>query len=1240
MRIEGIKRKISSVAIGALVVIGAATGASGQPSGWVSTVDKSGDHTGAHKPAQQKQPARQKPAAAAEAAPATEDVADKRAAERPQFEKSAVEKPAIDKPTSGQAADERPAQEQPASTPQPATGDQGQTLQADWIKAQIDEIVARRDLEEAARGQAVELYRSALSQLEAARRFNSSAAEFQEALQTSPQKTAEFRQQLEILQRSAGGDTIAGPSHEKMPASLVETEQRLDAVRAEMAALAHEKSQLDASSSAMSSRPETARAEQANEKQGLDSMAGGMATARAGDPPVVAEARRVAASADHLARSAKLTMLQQELISLPARQALATVKRDLAGARLSLLEATVESLRAHLDDLRKRDAAKSREQSERAAEQVALRHPLLERYSDQTKSLQSERAGIEERIDADRSALAALKPETARVAESLSAADRLREIGAIGDELGDLLRHMRVGLPAESTLRNEIADRERAIVDARLKRLKLEEEKRTAGTPSASASKLLDRLKSRADAPFAGEPDLPTRLESLTRARLDAVSGLLDTLNRRVDQLVELNVAAEELLSGSVKLTTLLDERLLWLPSSPSYGLEWIDQITSSIKWLGRPNAWLRVVKALNESTARHPIRVAGMLALMVVLVLLRRRLKQRLDAIAENVGKLSLDGLQLTPLAFLLSFLLALPWAIPPGLVGWLLLTAPSARLFVTSIGTGFVGVGVAVLVLRSISTMAGRKGILVTHFSWHERTSRVVRANTLWLTFLAVPAVFLLSAIGSNPSQLYREGLGRLVFLVACSGLSFYLFRMLDHRKGVMATMAEDSGRSRSMNVLWRMLATTMPLAIGTLGFTGYYDGGMEMLVRFIASLVIVLGGIIVYGVAVRSLLITRQRLEVRRARERREKAKAARSGPEGLEATGDAVPAKLEVEDVDLAVVSEQTRALLRTFVVAGVALGIWLVWRQMASALTMFDDVQLWTQVIATKDGTKVVPVTLSNVLIGSAIAGVTLIAARNLPGLMEIVVLQRLAIDSGTRYALSAIARYSIITAGLLVALQRVGADWSQMQWIVAALGVGVGFGLQEIVANFVSGLIILFERPVRVGDVVTVGEHSGTISRIQIRATSITDWDNREIIVPNKALLTDKVINWTLTERVTRLLLKVGVAYGSDTELTQRVMLETVKANPRVLTEPNPTVFFLGFGASSLDFEVRVFVAETSHRMPVMHELHVAIERALRKNGIEIPFPQQDLHLRIGELDHALSSASIRALRSKLQGAG
>jgi potassium-dependent mechanosensitive channel len=239
-----------------------------------------------------------------------------------------------------------------------------------------------------------------------------------------------------------------------------------------------------------------------------------------------------------------------------------------------------------------------------------------------------------------------------------------------------------------------------------------------------------------------------------------------------------------------------------------------------------------------------------------------------------------------------------------------------------------------------------------------------------------------------------------------------------------------------------------------------------------------------------------------------------------------------------------------------------------------------------------------------------------VAARNLPGFMEIAFLQRFPLDAGTRYAIVTIARYSIVAIGLLIAFGRIGADWSKLQWIVAALGVGLGFGLQEIVANFVSGIIILFERPVRVGDLVTIGNTTGTVTRIKIRAITITDFDNFEVLVPNKAFITDTVQNWTLTSPVTRLMLKVGIAYGSDVAKAQQLMLDAVSANPQVLSSPSPSVLFLGFGDSALEFEIRAFVGRIEHRLQTQHELYMALDAALRQAGIEIPFPQRDLHLR------------------------
>jgi len=164
---------------------------------------------------------------------------------------------------------------------------------------------------------------------------------------------------------------------------------------------------------------------------------------------------------------------------------------------------------------------------------------------------------------------------------------------------------------------------------------------------------------------------------------------------------------------------------------------------------------------------------------------------------------------------------------------------------------------------------------------------------------------------------------------------------------------------------------------------------------------------------------------------------------------------------------------------------------------------------------------------------------------------------------------------------------------------------------------------------------VTIGDLNGTVSRIQIRATSITDWDNHEILVPNKSLITDKVINWTLSEPVTRIRIKIGIAYGSDTALAQRVILETVKAHPDVLEAPAPTVFFLEFGESSLNFEIRAFLAQPKHRWRISHELHMTLDRVLREHNITIPFPQRDLHLKIGDPADGMQNRYIEALRRR-----
>jgi len=225
-------------------------------------------------------------------------------------------------------------------------------------------------------------------------------------------------------------------------------------------------------------------------------------------------------------------------------------------------------------------------------------------------------------------------------------------------------------------------------------------------------------------------------------------------------------------------------------------------------------------------------------------------------------------------------------------------------------------------------------------------------------------------------------------------------------------------------------------------------------------------------------------------------------------------------------------------------------------------------------------------------------------------------LSRMDVESGIRYAIQALVRYFFLGLGIYLAFVTAGFDLTTLTVLLGALGVGLGFGLQNIFQNFMSGLIILFERPIKVGDYVDLGDLSGMIQRISIRSTTVRTNDNVSVIVPNSEFVSSRVVNWSHGSPEVRLRIPVGVAYGSDVERVKRGLLEVAKDDPDVLDDPPPTVFFRGFGDSSLDFELGVW-RRTQEIRPVrlVSDLNFAIDRKFRELGITIPFPQRDVHI-------------------------
>lgn len=260
-------------------------------------------------------------------------------------------------------------------------------------------------------------------------------------------------------------------------------------------------------------------------------------------------------------------------------------------------------------------------------------------------------------------------------------------------------------------------------------------------------------------------------------------------------------------------------------------------------------------------------------------------------------------------------------------------------------------------------------------------------------------------------------------------------------------------------------------------------------------------------------------------------------------------------------------------------------------------------------------------TLTSVFKLLVIVVLVLVAERFLRRFLRRRVLARTHLGPDLQYALSRFAGYCFIAVGMFFAFKVVHLDLSAFAVMIGALGVGIGFGLQNIVSNFISGLVILAERPIAIGHRVEVGGVAGQVTRINLRSTTVVTNDNITIIVPNSYFITQAVTNWSYGDPKVRLRLPVGVAYGSDVEKLRQLLLELAAEHPAVLKEPAPAVRFLEFGDSSLNFELAVWTIDMAHRPTAFRsELYFAIERKLREHRIEIPFPQRDLHLRSGKI--------------------
>jgi potassium efflux system protein len=545
--------------------------------------------------------------------------------------------------------------------------------------------------------------------------------------------------------------------------------------------------------------------------------------------------------------------------------------------------------------------------------------------------------------------------------------------------------------------------------------------------------------------------------------------------------------------------------------------------------------------------------------------------------------------------------------------LLAWRLREAGGTNPNSEALAAALQAVATNLFMLYGIYQICAPKGIAEAYFGWPADRLRILTRNLKWfIPVLIVSVLGIMTAARLFLSQRF-EAQGRPMFLIAMVALSALLFRVLKPAKGAMTPWLAVKAGSFAQRMRYPVYAALVatPLVLAGTAAVGYYYTALRLSGCFFRTLLVLFWAIVFESLAAEWIALAQRKLTLIDARRR-----FAALTAEERESMAGAQPAE---EAVDVSAISRQVRRLLSLAVILGTLVTLHAVWVEVLPAFGVFDKVQLWsqtvkvTETVAAPDGTqrtstidKTMPVTLGSLLWALAALALTISAVRNIPGLVELMVLQRLPLDSGLRYALTTVIRYLIVIVGGVIVCGLVGIGWSSVQWLAAAVTVGLGFGLQEIFANFVSGLILLFERPLRVGDTVSIGDIHGTVTQIRIRGTTIRTWDGKDLIVPNKSLITGNLLNWTLTDSMSRLEFTVAPDYGTDPAEVRRILLEIAAQDSRVLREPEPAVTFSAFGAAALEFRLSVFVNAVTERGPVTNDINTEIARRFAEAGIGV----------------------------------
>ncbi len=939
--------------------------------------------------------------------------------------------------------------------------------------------------------------------------------------------------------------------------------------------------------------------------------------------------KRIEQQARIRVRQQQLQMLKAELQHLDAIIELLPKERDLAKRTASNSKKQLQAWQTAVDARRKQESQRQATEARRVA---ANSHPALKSLATNNAEIAELRIKTAAEIERLAATIKELNELSASYKKDFDDLQKKVQHAGTTSSTGILIRQQRDELPAATTFQERAAYVATAMPQAHLKLLEFDRLREEIVDPVEKAAEIVDPLS---DSLAQYDPDqvlsVVTQLLHDRKEFLDKASADQNTYLRDLNELELVNQALTEQVE---EFRLFLDQRIMWIRSAERMTIRDIREAGQGLMILVSPGRWIEVLKVGGIDLLRRPAGWIAVVSLFILLLLGRAKLLSTQLRLMKNVAEDEVAKFWPKVASLLIAVVLSARWPVLLLVIGVRLNYAAGTTPWTHAVGQSCLVTMAFLWGWEIVREICRHGGIGERLFAWPPEATLAVRRSSELTLLLGTP---LLSLLQLSQFEAFSEwnGLERSLFIITLSLCSLQLGVLLSPRGVLLRALAANPEYSKSIfysarNLTW-LAATLAPLLLAVLSMAGYHYSAYQLSARLMETGGVIVAIIVMYNLSLCWLDVKAHNLSRSvdgHEEDELEDTDHEDPNPIAVENEDDFPPRRRSVE-LDPQESFREFRDILQYTAVMGLILACWFIWASVLPAVRILDKVELWqnmetlAETVTDEDGQQVlrmteqsVPTTLTDLLAALLVCFATVTIGRKLPGLLQLTLLERIPLDSGGRQAISILSRYSATMAGALFACSLIRVSWSSVQWLAAAMTVGLGFGLQEIFANLVSGLIILFERPVRMGDLVTVGDVTGTVTRMQIRATTITDYDRRELIVPNKTFITDKVVNWTLSDPISRIVLRVGVAYGTDVKKVRNILLRIAGRSSIVLDDPAPFALFKGFGDSNLDLELRVFIPKRDVYLEAVNDLNAEIAREFERAGIEIAFPQRDLRIR------------------------